>query len=121
MTTQDVANRYMQLQKQGKWMEIQTELYSHDVISLEPEHAVNIGLPVVTKGLDAVITKGKNWSESIEQMHSGYCTEPLVAGNYFTVAMGFDATFKTAGRIKTDEIALFEVKDGKIIKEQFFF
>ena len=30
-------------------------------------------------------------------------------------------TIKGAGRTKMDEIAVYEVKDGKIVKEQFFF
>jgi hypothetical protein len=37
------------------------------------------------------------------------------------VAMGIDATYKGMGRQKMDEIALYEVKDGKIVKEQFFY
>ena len=35
--------------------------------------------------------------------------------------MGMDVTMKGAGRVKMDEIALYEVKDGKIVKEQFFY
>ena len=121
MTTQEVANRYMELEKQGKWMDIQTELYSDDIICLEPEHAAAMGLQTITKGIEAVQAKGKAWGEGITEMHGGYCSEPIVAGNFFSVAMGFDATFKMGGRRKMDEIAVFEVKDGKIIKEQFFF
>ncbi len=121
MTTQEVANQYVELGKQGKWMEIQGELYSQDVVCMEPEHAAAMGLPTLTKGLDAVKAKGAAWGEGIEEMHGGYCSEPVVAGNFFTVAMGFDATFKGAGRRKMDEIAVFGVKDGKIVSEQFFY
>jgi len=35
--------------------------------------------------------------------------------------MGMDCTYKGMGRQKMDEIALYEVKDGKIVKEQFFY
>jgi limonene-1,2-epoxide hydrolase len=35
--------------------------------------------------------------------------------------MGMDVTMKGAGRINMEEIAVYEVKDGKIVKEQFFF
>ena len=54
-------------------------------------------------------------------MHGGYTGDPIVAGNYFSVAMGMDATMKVAGRVKMDEICVYEVKEGKISKEQFFF
>lgn len=121
MTTQDVANRYMELEKQGKWMEIQDELYSQDVVCIEPEHAAAMGMQTVTKGLKAVKAKAQAWNESIEEMHGGYCSEPVVGGNFFSVAMGMDVTMKGVGRMKMDEIAVFEVKDGKIVKEQFFF
>ena len=121
MATQDVANRYMELEKAGNWMAIQDELYSQDVVCIEPEHAAAMGMQTVTKGLDAVKAKAKAWNEGIEEMHGGYCSDPVVGGNFFSVAMGMDCTMKGAGRMKMDEIAVFEVKDGKIVKEQFFF
>jgi hypothetical protein len=121
MTTQDVANRYMELEKQGKWMEIQDELYSRDIVCIEPEHVAAMGMQTVTKGIDAVKAKAKAWNESIEEMHGGYCSDPVTGGNFFSVAMGMDCTMKGVGRMKMDEIAVFEVKDGKIVKEQFFF
>ena len=54
-------------------------------------------------------------------MHGGYKGKPIVAGNHFAVAIGLEATFKGAGRQKMDEIAVYEVRDGKIVKEQFFY
>ncbi len=51
----------------------------------------------------------------------GYCSEPVVGGNHFSVAMGMDVTMKGGERMQMDEIAVYEVKDGKIVKEQFFF
>jgi hypothetical protein len=57
----------------------------------------------------------------VEEMHGGYCSAPQVAGKHFSVAMGMDCTMKGMGRQKMDEIALYEVNDGKIVKEQFFY
>jgi hypothetical protein len=54
-------------------------------------------------------------------MHGGYSNPPQVAGYHFAVAMGIDATMKGPGRVKMDEIAVYEVKNGKIVKEQFFY
>jgi hypothetical protein len=120
MTTQEVANRFMELSKEGKYDMIQDELYAADCESIEPIHAAAAGLNNA-KGLEAIKEKGKKFNESIEEMHGGYTGDPIVAGNYFSVAMGMDATMKGAGRVKMDEIAVYEVKDGKISKEQFFF
>ncbi len=120
MTTQEVANRFMELSKEGKFDVIQDELYSSDCESIEPDSAIGAGL-THAKGIDAIKEKGKKFNETIEEMHGGYTGDPIIAGNYFSVAMGFDATMKGMGRMKMDEIAVYEVKDGKITKEQFFF
>ena len=121
MTTQEVANRYMELEKQGEWMKIHDELYSADVVSIEPEHAAAMGMQTETKGLDAIKAKGEAWNAGIEEVHGGYCSEPVIGGDYFSVSMGMDATLKGGQRMKMDEIAVFKVKDGKIVSEQFFF
>ena len=118
MTTQEVANRYMELEKQGKYDQIQDELYSADCESIEPPHAQ--GLKSV-KGIEAIKEKGRQFGEAIEEMHGGYCSEPVVAGNHFSVAMGMDVTFKGQPRMNMDEVAVFKVENGKIVSEQFFF
>jgi len=118
MTTQEIANRLSELFKENKWMEAQEELFSEDAESIEPAHAQ--GLQTV-KGLDAIKKKGEDFNNMIEEVHGGYAGEPIVAGNHIALAMGIDATYKGMGRQKMDEIAVYEVKDGKIVKEQFFY
>ena len=73
------------------------------------------------KGKDALKKKGEDFNNMVEEMHGGYCSKPVVGGNFFSVAMGIDATYKGMGRMNMDEICVYEVKDGKIVKEQFFF
>ncbi|TMI93375.1 MAG: nuclear transport factor 2 family protein [Bacteroidetes bacterium] len=118
MTTQDVANRLHELFKEGKWQEAQEEFFSEDADSIEPAKAQ--GMQSV-KGLDAIKKKGQQFNDMVEEMHGGYVSDPIVAGNYVAFAMGIDCTYKGMGRQKMDEIALYEVKDGKIVKEQFFY
>jgi hypothetical protein len=118
MTTQEVANRLSELFKQGKWMEAQEELFSNDAVSIEPPHAQ--GLQTVD-GLDAIRKKGQQFSEMVEEMHGGWSGEPIVGGNHIAVAMGMDVTMKGAGRMKMEEVCVYEVKDGKVVKEQFFY
>jgi hypothetical protein len=57
----------------------------------------------------------------VEEVHGGWVSEPLVAGNHIAFGMGMDVTMKGKGRTKMDEIAVYEVKDGRIVKEQFFY
>jgi hypothetical protein len=118
MTTQEVANRFNELAQQGNWDRIQEELYADDAESIEPPHAQGLQS---AKGREALKQKAEQFGSTVEEMHGGYSSEPLVAGNYFAVAMGMDATMKGMGRVKMDEIAVYEVKNGKIVKEQFFF
>jgi hypothetical protein len=118
MTTQDVANRLHQLFNEGKWSEAQEEFFSDDAESVEPPNSP--GLQSV-KGLDAIRKKGQQFNDMVEEMHGGYVTDPVVAGNHIAFGMGIDCTYKGMGRQKMDEIALYEVKDGKIVKEQFFY
>ena len=120
MTTQEVANRFSVLSKEGKFDVIQDELYSSDCESIEPQSGEGSGL-THAKGIEAIKEKGKKFNESVEEMHGGYSSEPIVGGNYFSVAMGMDVTMKGMDRMKMDEICVYEVKDGKITKEQFFF
>lgn len=118
MTTQEVADRFNELSQQGKFKQIQEELYSEDAVSIEPASATWIQS---VEGLDAIKQKGEAFENMVEETHSAYSKEPVVAGTHFSVAMGMDITMKGMGRSQMDEIAVYEVKDGKIVKEQFFF
>ena len=118
MTTQEVANRFNELAKEGRWDAIQDELYSPDAVSLEPPGK---GFSDA-EGLAAIKKKGADFNAMIEEMQGGWCGEPVVGGAFFSVAMGMDCTLKgSLERMKMDEIAVYEVQNGKIVKEQFFF
>jgi len=118
MTTKDVANRLHELFKENKWMEAQQELFSDDAESIEPKDSP--GMKSV-KGIDAIRKKGEDFNNMVEEVHGGWVSEPIVAGKYIAVAMGMDCTYKGMGRQKMDEIVLYEVKDGKIVRVQFFY
>ena len=120
MTTQEVAARFNELAQTGQWDKIQGELYAENAVSIEPAHAAAMGMGNA-EGIEAIKKKGEAFGAMVEEMHGGYSTEPVVAGNFFTLAMGMDVTMKGAGRIKLDEVCVYEVKEGKIVKEQFFF
>ena len=121
MTTQLVAARYYELAKQQKWTELQDELYGQDIVNREPEHAIAMGIPTVTSGLAAVKAKGEARRAMIEAIHGQECSEPVVSAKFFSVSMSRDVTFKGKPRVKLEEIAVFEVRDGKIVLEQFFY
>ena len=118
MTTQEVAGRFNELAQTGQWDKIQGELFADNAVSIEPAHSQGMQ---TAEGKEAIMQKGQQFQAMVEEMHGGYSTEPVVAGSHFSVAMGMDVTMKGMGRMKMDEIVVYEVKDGQIVKEQFFY
>ncbi len=118
MTIQEVADRLTSFCRQGKYEEAQRELYSDDAISEEPPHSR--GFQTV-QGLDAIIKKGEQFQEMVEAIHGGTVSDPIIAGNHFAVAAVLDVSLKGMGRVKMEEVCVYEVKDGKVVKEHFFY
>ena len=117
MMTSHIADRLVQLCRQGQFEQAQTELFADDAFSIEPE-----GAPVeVAEGLDAIQEKGREFMRGVEAIHGIVVSEPIVAGNFFTVSMELDTTMKGRGRVRMEELCVYEVDDGKIISEQFFY
>lgn len=118
MTTHEVARRFNELAQQEKWFEIQDEFFADNVRSIDPPNSPYFGY---AEGKLQVRKKGEDFVKRIEAFHSGRTTEPLVIGNHFTVGRSKDMTVQGHGRIQINEIMLYEVKDGKIVLEQFFY
>lgn len=116
-TTHHVANRLVELCREGKYSEARQELYSEEIESIEPAYSPAPYL----KGMEAVEAKGKQFQESIQEVHANEIGEPIVTGNHFAVPMMMDLTMKDGNRMNMSEIAVYEVKEGKVTKEQFFF
>lgn len=120
MDTQEIADRLVALCREGKYEQAQNELYADDAVSIEMAGAPSGGLGDV-KGLDAIREKGRKWAEDIVEIHSGTMSDPVIAGDWFSVASSLDATYKSMGRGPMQEICVYKVRDGKIVHEQFFY
>jgi hypothetical protein len=120
MTPEQIAKRLVELNRRGEFSQAQEELFAESAVSIEPE-GMQTGPLGNAEGLEAIRRKGKAFEETYEQMHSVMVSDALVAGPFFSVAMTFDATWKRGGRRKIEEICVFEVRDGKIVREQFFY
>jgi hypothetical protein len=118
LTTQEVAARFNELAQQEKWFEIQEEFFADNVKSIDPANSPYMGY---AEGKVAVRKKGEDFIKKIEAFHGAYTTQPVVGGNHFSVGRGMDITVQGFGRIQIDEIMLYEVKDGQIVLEQFFY
>jgi hypothetical protein len=120
MSTGNVARRLIELCRDGHFDRAVEELYARDARSIEMDGMGNGPLGNV-EGLDAIKQKGKRFENSVAEVHGITVSEPLIAGPFFTIAMGFDATYKEGGRRAMKEVCVYEVRDDKIVREQFFY
>lgn len=118
MTAQEVADRFHELAQQEKWFEIQEEFFAENIRSIDPPHSPYLGY---AEGRAAVRKKGEDFVSRIEAVHRLHTTVPLVTGNHFVVGREKEMTVSPHGRIEIRQIMLYEVKDGKIVLEQFFY
>jgi hypothetical protein len=116
-STTEVAHRLIELCRQGKNMDAVHELYADNILSLEPKGSMN----EQAEGKEAVIAKETGSFTIVEEVHSSEVSDALVAENFFSVTMKMDMTVKGMGRTRMDEVCVYEVKDGKIVFEEFFF
>lgn len=118
MTTREVAARFDALAKQEKWFEIQDELFSDNVKSIDPPNSPYLGY---AEDKIAVRKKGETFVKKIEAVHRTYTTEAVVGGNHFAVGREMDITLQGFGRIQINQVMLYHVQDGQIVLEQFFY
>ncbi len=119
MTTQEVAKRYYELIQQHQYKQIQDELYASDAVSIEPENDTD--LPLVTEGIEALQQKEKLFFSQVDQMYGGKMSEPVVSNFFFSQMTEMDVKMKGKERKIKGQIGVFEVRNGKIVKEQFFY
>ena len=119
MTTKQVADRLIELCRMGKIEEAQQELYAEDAVSKEPFSPVPEMREV--KGLTAIGEKGKHFQSMVEEFYGQEISEPVVAGNFFSIAWTMDVKMKGMDRMPMTEICLYHVKNGKVVMEEFFF
>jgi len=118
MTTHEIASRLVVLCRQGQYETAQKELFGKDAVSVEPY--ATPAFEKETKGLDAIIEKGHKFESMVVEMHQLEVSEPMVATNSFSCTMHMDVTMKEQGRMNMTELCVYEVKDGKIIRETFY-
>lgn len=118
MSIQEIAKRLAELCRKTEWENAQRELYAEDAVSIEPE--ATPAFEKETKGLKAILEKGKKFDQMVEEYHEVSVSEPLIAPNSIAFVLNMDLTMKGNKRQKMSEICVYEVKNGKISSEQFF-
>jgi ketosteroid isomerase-like protein len=119
MNAFEVGKQLVELCKQGKNQEAVETLYSPDIVSVEA--GAPPGMQRETRGFEGVAAKGKWWAEN-HTIHSHEVDGPWPHDNRFVVRFKYDITNKPSGRrMVLDEVGLYTVEDGKVVREEFFY
>ena len=122
MDTKQLGEKLVGLCSKGKNMDAIESLYSKDVVSVEAMGSPD--MPQEMRGIDKIKGKNKWWYENNE-VHGAKIEGPYPNGDRFAVRFNYDVTPKTGPRkgkrFQMDEIGVYTVKDGKIVKEEFFY
>ena len=119
MTIEETANGLVESCRQGKNLEAIDKYYSDSIVSVESGSSP--GAPAETKGIEAVRGKNQWWLDNHE-IHSQEANGPFLAEKQFAVEFHFDVTQKKSGkRFHMQEMGLYTVEGGKIVREHFFY
>lgn len=118
-STTAIAQELVSLCRSGRNLDVVQRFYGPDIVSVESSGSE--AMPAETRGIDAIYGKHKWWDENFE-VHENRVNGPFVGENQFAVEFEFDTTFKPTGtRSRMKEMALYTVKNGKIVHEHFYY
>ncbi len=118
MTTQEIADRLVELCRKGDFEKAQAELFADDAKSIEQE--ASPAFEKETNGLQAIKEKAQKWNSMVEEMKDITVSDPMLAGNSFALTMRLNVVMKGQGPMDMTELCVYKVKDGKITSEEFF-
>jgi ketosteroid isomerase-like protein len=119
-TATDVGNELVALCQAGKNLECINTLYADDIVSVEA--FAPPGTDRTVKGIEAIRGKHDWWTKN-HVVHSAETYGPYPHGDdKFAVRFVYDITHKpTERRVMMDEVAVFTVANGKIVREEFYY
>lgn len=122
MDPKEVGEKLVALCREGKNLEAVDTLYGADIVSVEAMSTPE--MPAEMRGIEAVRGKNQWWLDNHE-IHSASAEGPYPHGEKFAVKYAYDVTAKAGpmagNRMKMDEVAVYTVRDGKIVREEFYY
>ena len=117
--TRELAEELVSLYRAGRWLEVVDRLCAEDVVHAEPNPP--FGERAVT-GKAIARERHTAWLNGRE-FHTTVISGPYLDGaNRFAIHLRFDLTDKATGERKMlEEVAVYEVSDGKIVREDFLY
>jgi ketosteroid isomerase-like protein len=122
MTTKEISDQLVALCRAGRNVEAVETLMSADIVSVEARGDET--MPATMTGLEAI--RGKNvWWVANHAIHSAEVKGPFPNGDRFSVIFNFVVSPKMGAmagkKVRMEEVALYTVSDGKIVREEFFY
>lgn len=112
----EVAASVLPLLREGKFAEVEEKWLAPSIVSVE-----GLGASMAWTGKKAVLAKYRGW-EADHEIHEMRVDGPWVGATGFALKYSGDITQKSTGqRTRMEEIAVYTVKDGKIVREEFHF
>jgi ketosteroid isomerase-like protein len=120
-TASEIGNQLVAFCQAGQNLESINTLYADDIVSVEAFAPPGAGDRAV-KGIDAV-RKKHDWWTANHEVHSAETYGPYPHGDdRFAVRFVYDLTNKPSGKRNTmDEVAVYTVANGKIVREEYFY
>ena len=118
MTTKEIANRLVEMCRNGQVEEAKEELFANEIISKEPDEGF---LPKETRGMESVRKKAQLFISAVENFYGSIISDPVIAGDYFSLAWETDIQMKGESRKTATELCVYKTNKGKIVSEQFFY
>lgn len=118
MTTKEVGQKLIELCTSGHFFEAIDTLYADDIVSVEAAETPMFAGEI--HGIAGVRDKNQRWSDANE-VHSVRADGPWPHQDRFAVRWEFDVTPQGGQRAKFDEIAVYTVQEGKVVREEFFY
>ena len=117
-----VGKKLVEFCRGGLNLEAISTLYSPDIVSVEAVGGPE--MPAEIRGIKKVVEKNKWWYDNNE-IHHASAEGPFPNGDRFAVLFEYETTAKAGPRkgqrSRFEEVAIYTVKNGKIVREEFFY
>ncbi len=118
MDVREIANELVDGCRNEREAENLDRLYAADAVSVE---AIDFGEGREAHGVDAIRAKHDYWNSAFEVLDSK-TSDPMPHGDRFAVIFEVRAKNRATGEVSDmREVGLFQVADGKIVREEFFY
>jgi ketosteroid isomerase-like protein len=121
-TTREIGKKLCELCAAGRWDEAMEALYAEEVLQVEA--AAMPGCPREMAGKDAIRQMTKQW-QAHTTIHGQKVQGPYFHGDdKFACTMWLDCTSTEGpmkGRHQIEEVCVYTVQGGKIVRAEFFY